>query len=245
VSKPVLKLDWCSHEAAKYACEKWHYSRCYPRGKSAKVGVWEDGQFTGVVIYADSPNKDIGRVYGLKYGEVTELMRVALSSHAAPVTRIVAISLTLLQNEFPSLRLVVSFADPEQGHHGGIYQGGNWVYAGRTQPADEYIVAGRRMHGKSLRQTRSTHPRGAIPASNVLEWARKVIDPNARKVDGSSKHRYLMPLDDDMRKRIEPLRKPYPKRPRAAGVDSDTPGVQPGEGGATPTAALHTSPRAG
>jgi hypothetical protein len=25
-SKPVLKLDWCSHAAAKYAVEHWHYS---------------------------------------------------------------------------------------------------------------------------------------------------------------------------------------------------------------------------
>ena len=26
-SKPTLKLDWCSHEAAKYAVEHWHYSK--------------------------------------------------------------------------------------------------------------------------------------------------------------------------------------------------------------------------
>jgi hypothetical protein len=51
-----------------------------------------------------------------------------------------------------------------------------------------------------------------------------------------------MPLDAEMRAKIAPLAKPYPKKPRAAGVDSDTPGVQPGEGGASPTAALHTSP---
>ena len=27
-SKPVLRIDWATHEAARYACEKWHYSRC-------------------------------------------------------------------------------------------------------------------------------------------------------------------------------------------------------------------------
>jgi trehalose 6-phosphate synthase/phosphatase len=41
MSKPVLKLDWCSHEAAKYACEKWHYSGRVPTSKSARIGVWE------------------------------------------------------------------------------------------------------------------------------------------------------------------------------------------------------------
>ena len=45
-----------------------------------------------------------------------------------------------------------------------------------------------------------------------------------------------MPLDADMRRRIEPMAKPYPKR--AASDTSDTPAVQAGEGGSTPTAAL-------
>jgi hypothetical protein len=36
-----LKVDFCSHEAAKYACEHWHYSRCVPASKLIKIGVWE------------------------------------------------------------------------------------------------------------------------------------------------------------------------------------------------------------
>ena len=57
-------------------------------------------------------------------------------------------------------------------------------------------------------------------------------------VPGSSKHRYLMPLDDEMRQRIEPLRKPYPKRERSA--ENGTPGIQSGGGGVNPTRSLHT-----
>ena len=39
--KPVLKLDWCSHAAAKYAVEHWHYeSRCLlSRGKDWVMGT--------------------------------------------------------------------------------------------------------------------------------------------------------------------------------------------------------------
>ena len=40
----------------------------------------------------------------------------------------------------------------------------------------------------------------------------------------------------DMRRRIEPMAKPYPKR--AASDTGDTPAIQAGEGGSTPTAAL-------
>jgi RNA processing factor Prp31 len=45
---------------------------------------------------------------------------------------------------------------------------------------------------------------------------RTVDISTATKVPILGKHRYLMPLDDEMRKRIEPLRKPYPKRPKQA-----------------------------
>ena len=36
--------------------------------------------------------------------------------------------------------------------------------------------------------------------------------PGVKKVKGTSKHRYLMPLDAAMREQIAPLAKPYPKR---------------------------------
>jgi len=39
-------------------------------------------------------------------------------------------------------------------------------------------------------------------------------------VNTKGKHRYLMPLDDEMKKRILPLSKPYPKRPKL-GNDAD------------------------
>ena len=37
-----------------------------------------------------------------------------------------------------------------------------------------------------------------------------------KEVRAETKHRYLMPLDGEMRKQIEPLGKPYPKRPKQA-----------------------------
>lgn len=32
-----LKVDWATHEAAKFSCENFHYSRSLPAGKSVKV----------------------------------------------------------------------------------------------------------------------------------------------------------------------------------------------------------------
>lgn len=204
MSKVDLKLDWCSHEAAKYAVEKWHYSHNMPKSKLVKIGVWEQEKFIGAVIYGVGATSDLVKAYGLKSTEGCELVRVALTKHETPVTRIISISIKLLRQAAPGLRLLVSFADPEQGHVGGIYQAGGWLYAGRSAASDEYIVNGKRWQGRAFRASK--------PAPLTTKQALERLDPNYKVIKGSSKYRYLYPLDDDMRARIQPLALPYPKR---------------------------------
>ena len=232
-SKPTLKLDWCSHEAAKYAVEKWHYSHQLPFGQLVRVGAWEQGKFIGAVIYSYGANNKIGAPYGLAQTEVCELTRVALTKHATPVSRIVSLSMKMLARLAEKIRLVVSYADPNEGHHGGIYQAMNWTYTGTSHPQRELRVAGEFMHKRvaSLRWGTASPERlkkltGLDIEYGPIEW----------------KHKYLMPLDDDMRKRIAPLAKPYPKRTRAGSDTLDTPAIHAGEGGSLPTPALHTMP---
>jgi len=130
--------------------------------------------------------------------------------------------------------LVVAFADPEAGHHGGIYQAGNWIYSGRSEPSDELVINGRRMHGRAVRSTLRGY---VIPGHNTLERARIFYrDPKATIVKGSSKHRYLMPLDDGIRGQVLCLAQPYPKRVKQAMITY--PVVS---GGAAPTDALQLS----
>ena len=211
MSKSILKLDWCSYEAAKYAVEHWHYSKCVPKGKTVKIGVWENNIFIGCVIFGDGANNGLFNPYGLNSTQGCELVRVALNKHQSPVSRILSIAFRFLLKRCPGIVLIISFADPEQNHYGGIYQAGNWIYAGMTTSADEYIVNGQRMHGRALRNTRSGHKYKNISANNIEDWARKVLDSNIKKVQGSSKHRYLYPLTKEIRDKVEPLRNPYPK----------------------------------
>jgi hypothetical protein len=212
MTKVNLLVAPCSFEAAKYAVMNWHYSRNVPNQKLVKLGVWEDKSFIGTVLFGSGANSNIGEPYGLEQTEICELVRVALSNHVSPVTKIVSVALRQLKKSQHGLRLVVSYADTEQDHLGIIYQAGNWIYAGTTIPADEYIVNGTRMHGRALRSTRSTHKLKNTKSANVFEWAQKVLDPNIKRVSGSVKYRYLYPLDKEMRAQIQPLAKPYPKR---------------------------------
>jgi hypothetical protein len=221
-SRPELKIDWCTHEAAKYAVENWHYSKSLPAGKSAKVGAWENGRFIGCVFFSLGANPHLASPYGIGKFEACELTRVALNKHITPVSKIIAIAIRMLKVQSPGLKLVVSYADDGQGHHGGIYQAGNWLFVGTHSGERNVIVNGKRIHS---RQAYSLYGTSRPPGSTTVK--------------ASSKHKYLMPLDEAMRKQIEPLRKPYPKRVRS--VDSDTSGDQPEVGGANPTRTLSDS----
>lgn len=208
-SKPDLKIDWATHEAAKYACEHWHYSRCVPAGKVVKVGAWKNGKFIGVVLFSRGATPHIASPYGLTQCEVCELTRVALCFHNAPVSRVLSIAIRFLKQCSPGLRLIVSYADKDQCHHGGIYQATNWVYTG-LQNADSrgaFIVNGKKVHPRSI---------GAKGGVQSLKWIRKNLDPRATEYITKGKHKYLMPLDDEMRAKILPLAQPYPKRPKQA-----------------------------
>lgn len=212
----TLRLDWCSHQAAKAACERWHYSRRMPVGKMVYLGVWESDRFIGAIVFGWGANRHSARFWALDQTEVCELLRVALTVHNATVSRILSIAVRLLRRQSPGLRLIVSYADRDsQGHHGGIYQASNWVYTGTSQPQMVPVINGCKIH------KRGVHKRGY---AHVHEWRQDSV-----------KHRYALPLDSATRARIERLRKPYPKRLKHS---SDAPGYQPEEGGAEPTRTL-------
>ena len=193
-----LILDWASYEAAKFACLNWHYSKCLPVGKLVKIGVWEENKFIGVVLFGRGANKSFGQPYGCDQTESCELVRIALKIHKTPVSKIISIALKFLKKSNPKMRLVVSFADIEQNHHGGIYQATNWIYDGKSNAADEYLFKGKRWHGRAFRKTHGSHL--------------KFIDKGLEIVQGSQKYRYLFPLDQKLRDNLIKKALPYPKR---------------------------------
>lgn len=222
----MLKMDWATHEAAKYACENWHYSKCMPVNKLVKVGAWEDNKFIGVVIFSPGASANLYKGMNISPQEGCELTRVALTNHKEKVSKILSLAIKFLKKSNPKLRLIISFADPAQGHHGGIYQATNWVYVGKPKSANiEYFVNGKWIHNRSARV--KFGPAG-------LSKLRKTVPTRP----SSLKHKYLMPLDDEMRAKIEPLRKPYPKR--AESKANVAPEFHSGEGGVTPTSALQS-----
>lgn len=185
-----LVVALASHEAAKYAVENWHYSKILPTGKLVKYGVWEDNKFIGVVIYSRGASPNLGTFLNLDQTEICELTRVALTKHKANVSQIIAQTLKMLKEQNPGLKAVVSFADPKEGHKGGIYQAGNWIYTGQSNPVTEYLIGGRWRHVRGAYH----HPERKTAPSRI----------------SPGKYRYIYPLTKQFRRKVAKLSLNYP-----------------------------------
>ena len=185
-----LKIAPCSYEAAKYSVENWHYSGILPTGKIVKFGVWENTHFIGAVLFSRGVSPNLGMALDLDPTEVCELTRVALAVHVAPVSQMIAETMRLLKESNPGVRAVISFADPKRGHKGGIYQAGNWIFTGQSNPVTEYFIGGRWRHTK-----------GAYHHSDRA---------TALKRKAPGKFRYIYPLDKPMRRKLNKLALDFP-----------------------------------
>ena len=216
-----MLIDWCSYKAAKLAVLKWHYSKRMPKYKQCYLGVWENNNFIGVVIFGLSVTPYLHSSFDLNNTECAELTRIALKKHDAPVSRIVKISLKMIKRQSPGLRLIVSYADPNVNHLGTIYQAGNWIYCGTSSKIKQYYWRGQWRNDSSLHR----HFQGDKNGLNKLK--NRWLLP---------KHKYLMPLDKKMREQIKILKVDYPK----AGEVGES-RVQRHSGGATPTHPLQVN----
>ena len=193
-----LRVAPCSHAAAKLAVERWHYSRTMPVGKLARFGIWEHDEFVGVVLFCWGANHNLSSQFGLAMVECVELVRVAMRAHTSPVSQVITKAVAMLRRSSPGLRLVVSFADPHEGHHGGIYQAGNWIYLGQTGSKRELELNGRTLNRRAYTGANFGTPKMAIPSGAV--WVQR-----------PGKHRYVMPHERAMRRQVTKLAQPYPQ----------------------------------
>ena len=228
-----LRLDWCSHEAARYACEHWYSRPEMPVGKLAKIGVWEDSEFMGALIFGCGTGgvSKIGERLGAGSFGTAELCRIALRGHTSQVSRIISIAAKILHRAQPGLRLLLTYADPSAGHHGGIYQGAGWVYIGKSAADSLYRDrAGATHHSRQVSATGWKRSRGKLTRVTRKDQCERIpLEP---------KHRYALGLDAEMRERLETIKQPYPKRVRSD--LADTPAVQAGEGDSISTRTLHS-----
>ena len=157
---------------------------------------------TGITLFSNGACSNIAAPFGLENIQVKELVRVALAAHQTPTSRIVSIAVRLFHRDFPAVKVLVSYADSAQGHHGGIYQAMGWLYIGES--TDTYI----RINGKT------THRRtlGTKYGTSSLEWIKANVDANAERIKTKPKYKYLWFFDEELKDQWRAKALPYPMR---------------------------------
>lgn len=200
-----MQLTIATAQAIRYACKNFHYSGSMPSVQYGFNVYNDNNEWCGVVCFGGGATPNIGTPYGLCQGEVLELVRVALNGKQLATSQCVAGALRELHRLSPITRLVVSYADLDQGHTGTIYQATNWIYEGvKNQGArGAFIVHGQRMHPKSV------YAHGWKQSES---WLRENIDPDAVLVRTAGKHKYIYCFDRKLAKQLRKSAKPYPKK---------------------------------
>jgi len=217
-----MKLEKASIKAVQFACKNYHYSKSVPVNPVAFSIFNDKNEWCGCILYSVGANMNIGRQYNLVNGQVIELVRVALNGKQESTSKAVSLSIRNIKKRLPLCKLLVSFADSEQGHIGTIYQATNWYYLGKIKSKQKYFYKNRWMHQKSI--------------SNYFNI--KNIPVTIPRKIGSDKLKYIYPLDKTMTELCNKLKKPYPKN-SVINIDSDVI-IEPNEeSGAVPTITHH------
>lgn len=199
----MIEIRKATPKAIRYACLNFHYAKSVP-ALQYSYNVYDNGEWCGVILFSSGATPNIAKPFGLVQGEVLELVRVALNGKQTATSACVAAALRQLHRDAPYIKIIVSFADADQGHIGTIYQATNWIYLGLRDEKDTYfIVNGTKIHRRSI---------GAKGGVQALWWVRQNLDPNAELLKTKGKQKYIYVFDKRLRKYWQKNSLPYPKK---------------------------------
>lgn len=196
-----MRLEIASQKAVKYACMNFHYSKSVPNVGLGFSVFNEKNEWCGCICYGIGATNNIASPYGLKQGQVIELLRMALNGKQQSTTKALAISMRLVAKKNPNVKLIVSYADSEQGHIGTIYQATNWIYTGFSVDTN-LIVNGKREHRRTLGSRFGTCSSEKI----------KLMGYKVEILKTKPKWKYIYPIDKTLVPLCQLLSKPYPKK---------------------------------
>lgn len=189
-----MRLEIASNKAVKYACLNFHYAKAVPVNVFGYSVFNDENEWCGVILYGSGASTNISKPYGLKQGEVIELVRMALNGKHGITTKVMALSMKLIKKQLPLCKLLISYADKWQGHYGIIYQATNWFFIGNSQAQANVIdpKTGGELHKRSAV--------GKYGSCKGLKYG-----------EIKYKYKYIYPLDKSLIPLCKSLSKPYPK----------------------------------
>ncbi len=199
-----LEVKPLSTLVARKLVEREHYLRSFPGGTKLAFGVFLHSHLLGAVTLGVGPTNAHRLVDRATNDDCLTLTRLWLSdilprnseSHTLAI-----ITVALRRNS--SIKFLVSYADPSQGHIGIVYQASGWLYTGLSATTPLYDIGdGINHHSRSL---------GYIYGSRSVKYL-TASGLDVKLIPQASKHRYVKFVDNSWRPRLKVPVLPYPKK---------------------------------
>jgi hypothetical protein len=186
-----------------------HYLHSLSGGTCLAFGVFLGNRLQGALTLGVGPTLAYSLVADAAPADCLTLTRLWLSDQlpANSESRVLGIVLRSLR-QHTTVKFLVTYADPAQGHIGIIYQATAWLYTGLSEAMPLYDLGdGKLRHSRSLSHAYGTH--------SVQHFARHGIA--VKLTPQSAKHRYVYFLDPTWQQRLMVPGLPYPKKEMPVG----------------------------
>ncbi len=157
IDRNIYKVIKISYAQAKPWILKKHYAHRVPVIQYS-FGLFKYKKLIGICTFGLSGNR-----YLNNYIELNRL--IVEDGEKKNVTSIlVSKSLKLL----PKPNIIISYADPNQGHVGYIYQATNWIYTGLSASSIVWEKDGIEYHNKSVWEKFNTNKKSVIEKEGYI-----------------------------------------------------------------------------
>jgi hypothetical protein len=198
-----MQVKPISFAVAKVLIVLYHYLHSLPGGTCLAFGVFVDSRLLGTLTLGVGPLNAYRLVEAAIPADCLILTRLWLSDELPKnsESRVLGVVLRSLKRD-TTVKFLVSYADPSQGHLGTIYQATGWTYTGPSQATPLYDIGdGKARHSRSLSHAYGTHSTRHFVQHGV----------GVKLVPQQAKHRYIYFLDPAWRSRLRAPVLPYPK----------------------------------
>lgn len=171
--------------------EQHHYSHSINGLRiSYCFGLYDGDTLVGAMLYGGLAMANAWKKYGDKETDVLELRRLVLIDDTPRNSESYFIGHTLRWlKRNTTVKVIVSYADPNYGHSGVIYRASNFEHVGMTSPGRVIMFDGKKYHDKAVR----TKYKGELkPFAKRVKQA--LDDGTAHYVKQKPKHIYVYRL---------------------------------------------------
>lgn len=226
-----------------------HYSGKVVRKSQLHFGVFYNGRCEGAMSFGPSLDKRkiMGLVTGTKFNDFLELNRMAFSDRLPrnSESRAISFAIKQIKKRYKNIQWIISYSDATQCGDGTIYRASGFVLTGIKENTDCMLTSsGQIIHTMTIKSSKKLMEKyGNWKVAMKAEYGDYAPTKGFQLryiyfIDQLAKDKLTVPIlpFSEIAKRGAGMY--LGKSKSASSETSDTPDIQSGKGGATPTDAL-------